>query len=405
MTKNWKIFLLVVISIFIVLSFYSKQKKNHQASTVKNLSMETRSKIFLSPNNEISSDINTKKLERIMSNEIKEPAATNIWKWLETYGFEHPDSLTMLNDLFMVNGVKKYYKELISVLSEMNLDDRTRGFIIKIVTSSFDGGFGTGNELSTPANEKDRAIQKLILEELTYPKGKESFLEALEATYYLAKDDEVQEILNGLLELNDPNINKIDIYKQKVKLVSLNKSSNNMLPILQEIISLNTNDKEKIIKEMFTEDYVYAVIRNEDRILTDTYRALLKQYPPKPLKKFNENKFYREIEKDFLFPDDIITDEQRQEYAKKTIPRLYEEEKAKDSQYHEEYRNWIFAYGKTLNKEKRYNFYKQKLLDSNSEERDEILNVIEEQAMESDEYKKYLNTFKNDADLKGVIYP
>jgi len=69
------------------------------------------------PNNQT----NNVQLEQIMSTKVEEPAATEMWNWLMKNGFEHPKSIERLDYLCLINGVRKYYKELIAILKYENL--------------------------------------------------------------------------------------------------------------------------------------------------------------------------------------------------------------------------------------------------------------------------------------------
>ena len=351
-----------------------------------------------------NNQISNAKLEQIMSTKIEEPAATDIWSWLMKNGFGHPNSIRMLDDLLLVNGVRKYYKELIVTVKEDNLPDDVRSFIIRVVTSSFDGGFGTKKSLSEPANEKDIAIQVLIREELDYPKDKKSFFEALQAAGYLAEDNEIQEILNGLLEKDNPHIDKNDVYRRKISLVSSSIVPDSVYPVFQQVMDLDAKNRESIMEGFAEEGFASAVLRCKDDDLKDKYIKVLEDNLPKVPQDFDESNFDKYVEEKFAFPDNIVTDEQKQKYVEKEIPRLYEESTYEVSDNDKPYEDWIQAYALMVNKNDRYEFYKNKILKAETKaEKDAIAGIIYERSQYEQEYEVYADALDKDKQIQEVI--
>jgi len=348
------------------------------------------------PNNQT----NNVQLEQIMSTKVEEPAATEMWNWLMKNGFEHPKSIERLDYLCLINGVRKYYKELIAILKYENLSIDARSAIVRNITVSFDGGFGTQKPLSQPANEKDIAIQGLIREELNYPKDKKSFFEALQATGFLAENNEIQEVLNGLLEKDNPYIDKNDVYIQKVRLVAFSEEFDSAYTILNQVISLDEKDRKIVMKEVAQEDYAYVVLRSEDENFKNSYIKTLEDNLPKAPQSFDENNFDKHFEEEFTFPDKLVTDEQKQNYAEKNMQRLYKEARDKVSGNDRGYKEWIQAYALMVDKNDRYEFYKNKILDAEtSAEKEVIQRVMYERSEYEEEYKVYTDMLEKDKEI------
>jgi len=127
---------MIGLSFVLIVAYYM-----FDINQIKSPKFETSSpRVLQKIDKPISSMKNTNKevdniqLEQIMSTKVEEPAATEMWNWLMKHGFEHPESIERLNYLFLVNGVSKYYKELLAILKTETLSIDARSAIISSVT-------------------------------------------------------------------------------------------------------------------------------------------------------------------------------------------------------------------------------------------------------------------------------
>ena len=170
------------------------------------------------------------------------------------------------------------------------------------------------------------------------------------------------------------------------------------------MISLDEKDRKIVMGEVTQEGYAYAVLRSEDENLKDAYIKALDDNPPKIPKDFDENSFDKQFEEEFTFPDNLVTDKQKQKYAEKNIQRLYEEARARAIGDDRSYEEWIQAYALMVNKNDRYEFYKNSILNAKTRAEQEVIQrIMYERSEYEEEYKEYADMLDKDRQIKESV--
>jgi len=390
---------LIVLGIIYYNMSLGKYKNITYSTVAKKVTTNTKVSNEKKNQTEIKQDEKIKiTLEDIMDTTVKEPEATQIWEWLVANSFDHPKTLDVLEELFSANGHIKYYKNLLEILSNgTQLSSKVRSHIIMYVAGAFDGK--NNKVFSKASNNKDIEIQNMILDELNNPADELSFEAALNASLCLAENKELQNILDDLLANDNGYINKNKILEMKIASASFSNDAEDLLSILSEVNAYDKNVQTKMMDEMLSENFLNAINQHNGELILENYKAFLNNNLPPKLKRFNRDKFEQHMADTFKFPDDVVTVEDRDKYYTDHIGILTEEEAIKALKSNQQYSQWFLAYANTLDESKRYDFYKEKILNAqNEQERQEIIYMIQDRAergvSEYIEYNKKLNKEK-----------
>lgn len=353
-------------------------------------------------------------LEVITENStVMEPEATRLWNLLQTIGLHDEKSLAVLDAFFSTHANRKYYKELIAYLKRDDLPDKIRAKIIYLLAAAYDGGkAGMGKRLYEPINEKDVEIQRALRDEIDDPKGSASIEEALGYIYLVADDGEIQQILSDFLDKKSRYISKEKIYEYKLLNGSMAFNKEIILGVLKELESLPKTMQSKLAEKIANTNYAFGFSRfQDDAEIVQSYTNLLKKYPPKLPYEFNEAKLSEKFKERFeaKVPVGLDTDMEKAEYLFKHHKdeglSLYQELEDKASRSFEKYADWIEAQALMVRDERRYDFYRQKLLEVSKIERRAILSRLETKAKidYDEEAQEYLKRFKEDAQLQDIL--
>jgi hypothetical protein len=330
---------------------------------------------------------------------IKEPEATELWEWLQKNGYNHPDSSKVLEELYYTRGALKYYRELIEAVNSKKLTDKISAQIINILGGIYSGKGDNSQYLYIAKDEKDKAIQNLIMNQVESPTGKESLYEALDSLSYVVDNNEIQEILDNLSDEHIALISKATLDKLKIRHAQFNDDPT----VLYEVLKNVPQDERKELLPTII-DVINLDVYNDDKALMKEFRMVLQQNQPEQIVAYNQKEFDKKFDEKFPEPQEITNIENLSEHISNEYKKSYEIERTKIYAKQKEFTQWIKAYAYTLNHKDRYEFYKNKIKHSTLDESCAIINMIfEEKEAYNDEYIKYSLEIQDDLDLTDYL--
>jgi hypothetical protein len=342
-------------------------------------------------------------MDKILDTNIREPEATQVWEWFKKNGFDHPDAFEKLDELFFTRGVLKYYKELIELVNSKSLNDKISAHIINLLGGVYEGkGENSNEKMYIAKNEKDKAIQELILSQIENPKGKESLYTALDLMSYATDKKEVQVTLDNMLKNDKSLLDDIEIYKLKVSHSIFDDDGGySKIDTIEKISTLPKNKQNKLIPEIIDSFDVIFFGDNETR---KQINNLLKNNPPTIPKSININKIEEEFQEHLEVPKTITDLDEVTTFIENEHEVFLAKKREEISQSIEEYGKWVRAYAETSDIDNKYEFYKEQILKAKTiEEKAAIITMISNESDNRSEYNDYLEKLYDDYDLKETI--
>ena len=330
MKKGYNIVLFIIVVAVSLLFYYLL----HNKSMVKEMYKQDDSLPEIKQSSNSDKVIATKKAvkgSKSMIDPINKLYLYKLWKQIQLNGFDSPNILKLLEQLWLNDGEKIYYKELIDVAKNKKLSDNVNYMIVRMLASAYETG-AEGIEVisnySLPKSKKDEMIQEFIKDQIENPRGKESLQEALRHVGLVANEPEAQAILDSFLNSNTKLISTEKIYEYKLSQACRHWTYDSLDDVLNEIDNLPKDTQKKLFQYVLLDSQWLPFHKDEN--LKKKYIDYIKANmppppPPRQRVKIDIDQIEEEVLDEFHLDPDILatyTKEEQERFDKTIRPKF-----------------------------------------------------------------------------------